>query len=195
MTTEKPKTEKKMNIYEKIQLIRSEIAKSDIKRSSRNSDKGFTYLELPDYLPLINKLGAEHGIMTHFTMTEQLGTLKVFDTSKPKDCLEWALPVAELVMEDAEGIQVMKGKTTYMRRTLFEVAFEISVKDTVDAQGKAVATRPEEDLPQASVDKIRATKDIEELAKVCQDIKNAKGFNKEKALLRHYTVKKEELLK
>lgn len=186
---------KKMNIYQKVQNIRNEIAKSDIKRSSKNTDKGFTYLELPDYLPLINKLGAEQGIMTHFEMTADMGTLKIFNTDNPSECLTWTLPVADLQMNDAEGIQVMKGKTTYMRRTLFEVAFEISVKDTVDSKTKATTIRPDDDLTQEQVDEIRATSDLDELSKVCQSIKNTKGFDKEKALLKHYSVKKEELSK
>lgn len=186
---------KKKNIYQKMQDIRNEIAKADIKRSSKNTDKGFTYLELPDYLPLINKLGAESGLMTHFEMTTDLGTLKVFNTDNPDECLTWTLPVADLQMDDAEGIQVMKGKTTYMRRTLFEVAFEISVKDTVDAKGATKVDRAADDIMQEQVDEIRTASDLDELAKICNSIRNTKGFNKEKALLFHYTNKKEELEK
>jgi hypothetical protein len=182
----------KLNIYQKMQEIRNVIAESDVKRSSKNDDKGFKYLELADYMPLINKLGAEYGVMPHFNMGADEAVLKIIDTNKPKEVLEWTLPVEGYEMEGAQAVQLLKGKTTYMRRALYELAFEISVKDVIDAQG-STPQRPEDGLPQKDLDAIRGAKDLDQLAKISQDIKNRKGFNKEKALLTEYTIKKNEL--
>ena len=92
----------------------------------------------------------------------------------------------------AEGIQVIGGKTTYLRRYLYQIAFEISVKDTVDSRSKTPA-RPVDELEQADIDKIKSAGDIDTLAQVCKDIKARKGFKKNQALLNHYTVRKQEL--
>jgi len=191
------KTEK--NIYQKIQIVRSELLKSGIKKSGKNDAVGFNYYELSDFLPRLNELMTKYKIMTHFTMSKEAATLEVINTEKPEEKIEFSLPVADVNMRtestEAEPIQKLGGQVTYMRRYLLQVAFEISEKDIVDPRDQAIPTRPEDDLIQAQVDQIRGAKDLEELSTVAQGIKNSKGFNKEKALLKHYTIKKEELLK
>lgn len=184
---------KTMNIYQKMQLIRKAIAEADIERSSKNAEKGFTYLELPDYLPLINKLGAEHGIMTHFNMTADEATLKVINTEKPEELLEWTLPVKTYEMADAQEIQILKGTTTYMRRTLFEVAFEISVKDTVDAATGGAPAVKEDALDPRDIRTIEESSDVESLNVICQNIRHRKGFKSQNALLLKYTQQKNKL--
>lgn len=191
-----PEEISKLNIYQKLQIVRSKIADFDVKKSGQNSDKGFVYFELPDYLPMINKLNEQAWLMTKFDMTVDKGILKVFNAEKPEEVLEFELPTADLVMADAEGkqaegIQIMGGKTTYMRRYLMQIAYEISVKDTVDNRGQA--SKKKDDLDQADIDKIQAANDIDTLGQVCKDIKARKGFDKQVALINHYTTQKEKL--
>jgi hypothetical protein len=194
----KPEAEvRNMNIYQKLQTIRKEVAELDIQRSSRNEDKGFSYLELPDYLPQINKLNSEYGLFTHFNMDDSEAVLKITNADKPEEVLEWTLPVQGYEMEDAQKIQILKGTTTYMRRALFEIAYEISVKDTVDSQGKKTTPeiKPEEELDPRDLDAIKEATELEQLNTICQSIRQRKGFNKNQALLKHYTTKKDELTK
>lgn len=186
-----------MNVYRKIQLARRVIADFDMKKSGQNSDKGFTYFELPDYLPMINRLNEKIGLMTKFDMTNEKGTLKIFNIDKPEEVIEFELPTADLVMADAEGnkaegIQVMGGKSTYMRRYLMQVAYEISVKDTVDSRG-AKPAKPEDELDPRDVEAIKEASDLEHLNTICQNIRQRKGFNKNQALLKHYTEAKQKL--
>lgn len=183
-----------MNVYQKLQNIRRAVAELDIQRSSKNEDKGFTYLELPDYLPQINKLNAEYGLFTHFNMDDSEAVLKITNADNPEEVLEWTLPVEGYEMEDAQKIQILKGTTTYMRRTLFEIAYEISVKDTVDAQGKK-EEKPADDLDQRDIQAIEEATAVDQLNDICQNIKDRKGFNKHSQLLKHYTNKKRELQK
>lgn len=184
------------NIYQKVQSIRSAIAELDIKRSGQNKDKGFTYLELPEYLPTLNRLMDEVGLMTMFNMTNEKAVLKIFNSSDPREFLEWELPMAELKMADAEGkeaegIQIMGGKTTYMRRYLLQIAFEISVKDTVDSRGKT--SKPVDDLDEEDIEDIESATDIDRLGEICKKIRGRKGFKKNVQLINHYTAKKELL--
>lgn len=187
----------KMNVYQKLTLARRIVANMQLKKSGANDEAGFNYFELADFVPMLNKLGERIGIMPQFSMTNELATLKIVNTDKPKEVAEFSIPTADLVMADAEGkvaegIQVLGGKTTYLRRYLYQIAFEISVKDTVDSRGKT-PPKPIDELDQADIDKINATGDIDSLAQVCKDIKARKGFSKNVALLKHYTAKKEAL--
>ena len=92
----------------------------------------------------------------------------------------------------AEGIQVLGGKTTYLRRYLYQIAFEISVKDTVDNRPKKPA-KPIEELDARDVQAISEASDVESLNTICQNIRQRKGFKQHQALLKSYTEAKEKL--
>lgn len=112
----------KLNVYQKLALARKVIAGMEIKKSGANDTEGFNYFELADYLPMLNNLNDRLGLMTNFSMTNEMGTLKIFNTDKPKEIAEFSIPTADLQMsadgKQTEGIQILGGKTTYLRRYL-----------------------------------------------------------------------------
>lgn len=190
---------KKMNIYQKLQAARKIISQLEIKKSGANDDKGFNYFELADYMPMVTSIGEQIGFMTHFSMTNELGTLKVINTDDPKDLTDFSIPTAELTIEGAEGkaaegIQILGGKTTYLRRYLMQIAFEISVKDTVDNRGNK-PLKPQDDLDARDIEAIDSASDLESLGAIVQNIRGRKDFKKNIALLKHYTAKKDQLEK
>jgi len=191
-----PEGTSKMNVYQKIQLARKIIAGMAIKKSGANDTEGFNYFELADYLPMLNDLNDRIGLMTNFSMTNEMGTLKIFNTDKPKEIAEFSIPTADLQMsgdgKQAEGIQILGGKTTYLRRYLMQIAYEISVKDSVDDKPKAPA-KPIEDLDPRDIQAIDEANDLENLGTICQNIRQRKGFKQHQALLKHYTEKKQKL--
>lgn len=184
----------KMNIYKKIQRIRKKLVDIGVTKSGINEDKDFQYFQLGDYLPQINKLGDEMGLMTKFDMTKDRGVLKIINIDNSEEVLEWELPTADLQMQDddgnqAEGIQIMKGKSTYMRRALFENAYEISVKDTVDNRGK----KEEQKLDPRDTQALQEATDIEQLNTIANSIRTRKGFENNYALLKEYAECKKNM--
>lgn len=186
----------KLNVYQKLALARKVIAGLEIKKSGANDTEGFNYFELADYLPMLNNLNDRLGLMTNFSMTNEMGTLKIFNTDKPKEIAEFSIPTADLQMsadgKQTEGIQILGGKTTYLRRYLMQIAYEISVKDSVDNRPKAPA-KPIEELDARDIQTINEASDVESLNLICQNIRQRKGFKQHQALLKHYTEVKEKL--
>lgn len=146
-----------MNIYQKIQTIRVQLAKDDIKKTGKNTYSNFTYYELSDFLPKINEYLNKSGLFAAFSILtkrvdkDEMAVLKITNSEKPEETVTFEVPTAEAqvgVRKDGTGgadpIQNQGAKITYMRRYLLMIAFEIVEQDAVDSQpqknGKAKAT-------------------------------------------------------
>lgn len=190
---------KKMNVFQKLQLARKIVSEMQIQKSGANDTEGFNYFELADFVPMLNKLGDRIGLMPQFSMTNDTATLKIVNIDKPSEVADFSIPTADLQMQNAEGkaaegIQILGGKTTYLRRYLYQIAYEISVKDTVDSRSRT-PEKPVDQLDPRDIQAIDEASDVMHLNTICQNIKNRKGFTKHQALLKEYTKKKEELEK
>jgi hypothetical protein len=122
------------NIYQKIQKTRNQLQQLDLKKSGKNTYANYSYFELSDFLPWLNKLMDENGIMTKFDLTEGLAFLEVVNTEKPEEVVKFTCPVASAETKGAIAIQQLGSQITYLRRYLLLIAFEISESDTVDNQ-------------------------------------------------------------
>ena len=190
------------NVYSKIQLVRAELVKIGLKKSGKNTYSNFTYYELGDFLPSLNKLMNEHGLMTRFVIvsgTPEKAVLEIINTDKPEEKVTFYSETANVNIGarsngtgGAEPIQNLGGKITYMRRYLLMMAFEIADSDVVDNK-RNIAPPTEVEIDEESIKKIEAVKTLEELKNVCTKIKNEKGFRYQKSIMAYYTSKKEEL--
>jgi hypothetical protein len=187
-----------LNVYQKIQKVRNLLVQAKLKKTGKNSFSNFTYYELGDFVPTLNRLMDENGIMTKFSLYyingKEQAVLKVFDSAKPTDHEDFIIPTAEVEIGrkkdgtgGAEPIQNLGGKITYLRRYLHQIAFEIVEGDSVDSP------KPPVELDDDSVAKINACKTMDELAQVCKDLTAKKGAKFRKAIVELYTAKKEEL--
>jgi len=190
----------KQNIYQKIQLVRAQLVELKLKKSGKNTYSNFTYYELSDFLPQLNKLNKEVGLMTKFSLytkkEKELARMEVFNCDTPTEIVTFTIPTAEVEIgkkKDGTGgadpIQNLGGKITYLRRYLMMVAFEIIESDYVD-KSKQDNQNP---LDDESVNKINACTDYKELVRVCNEVKRAKGEKYKKSLLACYSAKKKEL--
>jgi hypothetical protein len=68
-----------MNIKEKIQQVRLEIQKLNLKKTGYNPIAGFYYYELSDFVPAVNKLFSELKLYEVFLIDDDKAYLKVFD--------------------------------------------------------------------------------------------------------------------
>lgn len=200
-------TKQKLNVYQKIQRVRAELVKMNLRKTGKNTYSNFTYYELGDFLPPLNKLMDEYGLMTRFTIDSKKGEqpekaiLQVFNSENPEEVVVFRSETAEVEIgkkKDGSGgadpIQNLGGKITYMRRYMMMVAFEIVESDYVDRRDQATTKKSSDlELDEESIKKISDSKDLDELAQVCKDIKAKKGAKYEKALVRHYTKKKGEI--
>jgi hypothetical protein len=128
-----------MNIYQKIQLVKEEILKENLKKSGENKYAGFKYYELADFTPSIIKLCNKVGLFTKITFSEELATLRIVNTDNTNEIEEYTSPMRNLVLKGCNEIQALGGVETYSRRYLYMSAFDIIENDMFDAKSGEVA--------------------------------------------------------
>lgn len=126
-----------MNIYEKLQSMRVELQKKNLKKSGRNKFAGYDYFELSDILPAINELQEKHKTCSFITFDREIARLTILNSEKTDEKIEFTIPMATLSLKGANEVQNLGGCQTYSRRYLYLNAFEIVEHDYFDAiQGK-----------------------------------------------------------
>ena len=156
-----------MNIYEKINKIKEEILKANLKKSGVNKFSNFSYYELADITPTIINLCNKYNVMTKFTFSNEYAELTIIDVEKPSECLVYSSPMKDLTIKGANEIQALGGTETYQRRYLYLMAFDIIEADLFDA----TSGMTDEDRANAYKFKSGKFKDM--------TIKEAYKFNKE----------------
>lgn len=125
------------NIYEKIQEMRVELQKMNIKKSGKNKFAGYEYYELGDILPPINELQSKYKTCSFINFDNEKATLTIINTEKTEEKIEFTCPMASISLKGAHDVQNMGALQTYNRRYLYMNCFEIVENDYFDSvQGK-----------------------------------------------------------
>ena len=122
----------KINIFQKLQKMRVALQKKGLEKSGYNDHKKYKYFELSDFLPEINEIQEEYNTLTLFSVDKEKATLRVVDCDDITQELTFDIPIAELTIQGANTIQNIGGLTTYCRRYLYMIAFEIAENDEFD---------------------------------------------------------------
>ena len=142
--------ENKLNIYQKIQEVKSEILKANLKKSGKNKFANFDYYELSDIMPTIIELCKKYGLYTHITFTNDEAKLTIIDSetaneslSNPLYSVQFSSPMRELELKGCNQIQSLWWVESYQRRYLYLMAFDISESDMFDAVSWKEETKKE----------------------------------------------------
>lgn len=122
-----------MTVYKKLATARVRLQETDIKKSGYNKFSKFKYFELTDFLPTLNKINLELGLLPIFSMDKDKATLEIVDCDKPEDSIQFEIPFLLSDVKGANGIQNLGGTETYLRRYLFLAAYDISTGDVFDS--------------------------------------------------------------
>ena len=121
-----------MNLYEKIQVIKSELNKLNLKKSGENNFANFKYYELADFLPQIVELCRENKVLTFVSFSNEEAILTAINSEKPDESLVISSPMRELELKGCNAIQALGGIETYQRRYLYMAMFDIVENDMFD---------------------------------------------------------------
>lgn len=121
------------NVCYKLQKARVMLQEKGLKKSGVNSYSKFTYFQLEDFLPEVNRIFAELGLFSQFSIIDGVAKLRIYDTEGDMKYVTFESPVAEAGIKGASAIQQLGGVHTYMRRYLWLMAMEITEADTVDS--------------------------------------------------------------
>ena len=122
-----------MNIYEKLSTARVELQGMNIKKSGKNKFADYTYYELADFLPEVNKLCAIHKMLPIVSFYDGYATMKLIDCNKPEDSIEFFSPFGSAALKGCHEVQNIGAVESYQRRYLYMTAFEIVEHDALDS--------------------------------------------------------------
>lgn len=145
----------KMNLFMKIQTVKSKLLQANLKKSWKNSHAWFKYYELWDFLPAIVELCKENGLFTQVLFDDETATLSIIDCDDPTQQILYTSPMRDVELKWCQPIQALWAVETYQRRYLYLNAFDIVENDTLDAvawdekekkEEKEIKTFGDEDL-------------------------------------------------
>lgn len=122
-----------MNVFEKLNEARLRFQNANVKKSGHNNFVGYTYYELADILPVINKLAKELKFSCVVNFTKELATLDFVDLEKTEDKITFTSPMASATLKGCHEVQNMGASETYLKRYLYQNCFEIVEADALDA--------------------------------------------------------------
>lgn len=122
-------TEKKLNLFQKLQKARVELQDMNLKKSGQNKFAGFSYYELSDFLPAINIICNNVGLFTAISFEMDYAILRIYDCEDMDKFIEFKSPMKEIQQKGCNDIQSLGSVETYSRRYLYLTAFEIVEND------------------------------------------------------------------
>ena len=137
-----------VNIYEKLQAVRVELAKQGIKKGRKNAYTGYNYYELADFLPQVQELCQKHKVAPIFMVSDD-GTsawLTLQDMEKQDASVKFSIPMSQAQLKGCHPVQNLGAALTYERRYLYMIAFEIVEADILEAS----TSDPKQELQQAA---------------------------------------------
>jgi hypothetical protein len=138
-----------MNLVEKIAEARVRFQATNPKMSGENTFAKYSYFELADILPIINTLGHELGFLCVVSFGAEFATLDVVDTAEPASRITFMSPMSTAALKGCHEVQNLGAVETYIKRYLYQNAFEIVESDALNKTHGQHAPEPRKAPPQA----------------------------------------------
>lgn len=146
--------------------------------SGKNEYSRYSYYELSDLLPAINELCLKHDLFTRFIVVHEgreKAILTLYNASQPTEKIDFVIPTAEVEIGKkkdgsggAEPIQNLGGKTTYLRRYLMMIAFEVIESDLVEQIQRDLT----DEIDEKDLKLINEAADFTALTRICSGLKS-----------------------
>jgi hypothetical protein len=120
------------NVTMKLAKARVELQNIELKKTGLNKFAKFKYYELADFITQINVINEKNGLLSMFSFDKELAKLDIID-SESGEVITFSIPVIQAEMKGNNPIQELGATSTYLRRYLYLIAYEIQENDTVDA--------------------------------------------------------------
>lgn len=146
-------------VYSKLQLARVMLQETSLKKTGKNDYANFTYFQLKDFLPEVNKIFAKLGLFSRFMLCpevvatetmevknensvnvaskpiiKEMAILEIIDIVKGDNVI-YKMEVAPLTIGNntkQNFYQAAGGRSTYYKRYLYRDALEIEEDDVYD---------------------------------------------------------------
>lgn len=141
-----------MNVYQRLNAVRQDFHKLQLKKTGNNKFAGYNYFELGDFLVPALGLINQHGLCGIVSFKSDIATLTIRNIDQPEEYIEFTSPMGSAALKGCHEVQNIGAVETYQRRYLWVAALEIVEHDALDA-----TTGQEEKKPAAAKS---VTKDV-----------------------------------
>jgi hypothetical protein len=187
-----------MKVYKKLSDARIKLQRTELTKSGHNKFAGYKYFELGDFLPAVQSIFNEVGLIDAISFTEDLATMVVYDVDDGSS-VTFTSPMGTANLKGCHEVQNIGAVETYQRRYLYVTALSIVEHDALDA---VTGSAPVEVKPVVKA-VAKVDEDLEPLAEVlikfgdtCEDLKELQGFWKDhQSGIDRMKVQKPELFK
>lgn len=133
-----------MNIYEKLNSARLQIAEKGLSKTGNNTFAGFKYFELSEILPVVTKVNADLKIFSSFSFLRDTATLEIVNAEKPEEKVTFSFAYSPdgAKLKACHQIQNEGAVQTYIKRYLYLNAYEIAEADQLDASVMSDEPKP-----------------------------------------------------
>lgn len=123
-----------MNVYEKLTEARVRFQELAVKKSGQNKFAGYSYYELADILPVVNKLAKEMMFAVVIAYESERGIWELhFIDSETGERVTFTAPHSTAQLKGCHEVQNLGAAMTYIKRYLYQNAFEIVEADALDS--------------------------------------------------------------
>lgn len=120
-----------MTIFEKLNEARLRFQNAGIQKSGKNAYAGYTYYELSDILPEVNKLANELKFCCVVNFEKEIARLDFCDLEKDER-ITFTSPMSSASLKGCHEVQNLGAVETYIKRYLYQNCFEIVESDVLD---------------------------------------------------------------
>jgi hypothetical protein len=187
-----------MKVYKKLSDARIKLQRTELTKSGHNKFAGYKYFELGDFLPAVQSIFNEVGLIDAISFTEDLATMVVYDVDDGSS-VTFTSPMGTANLKGCHEVQNIGAVETYQRRYLYVTALSIVEHDALDA---VTGSAPVEVKPVVK-EVAKVDDDLEPLAEVliefgdtCEDLKELSSFwKKNQAGIDRMKTQKPDLFK
>ena len=126
-----------MTVYKKLIDARNLLQTVQLTKSGHNKFAGYKYFELGDFLPAVQAIFKEVGLVDVISFDAELATMMLYDVDG-SGCVVFTSPMGSAALKGCHEVQNIGAVETYQRRYLYTTAVAISEHDALDATTGAV---------------------------------------------------------
>lgn len=136
--------DKPTGVYGKLIKARVMLQSRQINKSGHNKFAGYKYFELADFLPAIQEIFAEVGLVDVIQFTADTASMHLIDTTDGSNVV-FTSPMGSAQLKGCHEVQNIGAVETYQRRYLYVTAMAIVEHDALEP----TVGEPEPEKPKA----------------------------------------------
>ena len=121
-----------MKVYKKLIDARNLLQATELTKSGFNKFAGYKYFDLGDFLPSIQAIFKDVGLVDVISFSADVATMTIFDVEDGSSIV-FTSPMGSATLKGCHEVQNIGAVETYQRRYLYTTAMAIVESDALDA--------------------------------------------------------------